>query len=193
MTHCRRADSPKLCEADFPRTLWLARQPVVLWQGLLRKMNLPIGGRRNQLGSLHGPMNEENLNGTHPALLAAEGSFNSDVQLPYRLPVCVASHAPSDLCDCGCPAQHDENEVIEGTQIAEDAQAGYACDYSNKRSAKTFNEVKEFRKGHRTLPTELEGERPAYLGKRYATRLCSDAYGKGVVRSNKSATTRTSV
>ena len=139
LTHCRRADNPKLCKADFPRTLWLIRQPVVLCHGLLRKMNLPICGKRNKLGSLHGPMNEENLNGTHPALLAAEGSFNSDVQLPYRLPVCDATtHAPADLCDCDCPAQHDENEVIEATQIAQDAQAGYACDYSNKRSAKTF-------------------------------------------------------
>ena len=30
--------------------------------------------------------------------------------------------------------------------------------------------------------------RPAYIGKRHATRLCSDAYGRGIVRSNQEST-----
>ena len=35
--------------------------------------------------------NEENGNGTQPVLLAAL-QCNSDVQLPYRLPICEATH-----------------------------------------------------------------------------------------------------
>eukprot|EP00973_Karenia_brevis_P015120 2066497-Karenia_brevis.AAC.1 len=53
LQHCRRADNRKLCKS-----------------GLLALMDRVPAGRRNDLGSLHGPMNEPNLNGTHPALLA---------------------------------------------------------------------------------------------------------------------------
>eukprot|EP00959_Pyramimonas_sp_CCMP1952_P033585 705216-Pyramimonas_sp.AAC.1 len=39
-------------------------------------------------GRLHGPQNEDNLNGASPALLSGGLglNFNSDVQLPYRFP-----------------------------------------------------------------------------------------------------------
>merc|ERR1711986_35285 len=91
LTHCRRVDNPKLCKGDFPRTKWLIDKPVVLCHGLLKRMGMPASGRRNKLCSLHGPMNHESLNGTHPALMAVSGD-NSDVQLPYRLPLCAETH-----------------------------------------------------------------------------------------------------
>ena len=83
---CRRKDKPAECKAEFPRTTWLIEQAAVLCKGLLNKLKMANGGRRNKLGSLHGPINHEYLNGTHPAMLAAQ-RFNSDVQLPYRFPI----------------------------------------------------------------------------------------------------------
>ena len=74
--------------------------------------------------------------------------------------------------------------MIEAVQYGQDAQAGYACDYQNKRGARGCNEVKESIKGHRTLHDSICTKRPEYIGKRHVTRLMSDAYGKGVVRSN---------
>ena len=50
------------------------------------------GGRRSKLGSLHGPMNGPSLNGTHPAMLAAQ-RFVSDVQLPYKFQILPATHS----------------------------------------------------------------------------------------------------
>jgi hypothetical protein len=35
------------------------------------------------------------------------------------------------------------------------------------------------------LQTTIHDKRPEYIGKRQVTRLCSDAYGKGIVRSNQ--------
>ena len=138
------------------------------------------GGRRSKLGSMHGPMNEDNLNGTHPAMLAAQ-RFNSDVQLPYRFPVIPASH--SEECDENClELDVSDEEIIRAAQIAQDAQAGYACDYCTKRSPMAFNEVKECCKGHQDLTERLRGESTNYVGKRHAMRLMSDAYGKGIVR-----------
>lgn len=42
--------------------------------------------------------------------------------------------------------------------------------------------------GHRQLGEDTAGRRPAYIGKRHVSRLCSDAYGKGIVRSNQQIT-----
>ena len=136
-------------------------------------------GRRSKLGSLHGPMNHESLNGTSPAMLAVQ-QFNSDVQLPYRLPLCDATH--SEACDKDCLGEREEALIVEAMQFGQDAQAGYACDYSAKRQPMAFNEVKECCKGHQTLHEQLRGDRTSYIGKRHASRLMSDAYGKGIVR-----------
>ena len=78
LTHCKRKDNPSLCKADFPRTKWFTDTAVVLCKCLLEKMDMPSSGRRNKIGSLHGPLNNEWLNGTHPGMLAAH-RFNSDV------------------------------------------------------------------------------------------------------------------
>ena len=57
---------------------WLVRRAVILCTHLLEQMGLPTRGRRCQLGSLHGPMNHESIDGTHPAMPAAQ-RCNSDV------------------------------------------------------------------------------------------------------------------
>ena len=54
-------------------------------------MQMPLGGRRNRLVCLHGPRNDENYNGSHPALTAYLQT-NNDVQLPYRFGTTKATH-----------------------------------------------------------------------------------------------------
>ena len=92
------------------------------------------------INSFHGPQNEENLNGTHPVLLAAL-QCNSDVQLPYRL--CEATHDDVSRCADECYSSSTTKDMVEAAQAAQDSQAGYACDYQNKRAACSCNEVKE--------------------------------------------------
>ena len=60
---------------------WPVRRAVFLCTNLVHT-GLPTRGRRCQLGSLHGPVNHESINGKHPAMIAAQ-RCNSDVQLPY--------------------------------------------------------------------------------------------------------------
>ena len=134
LTHCKRPDNPMKCKGDFPRKSWLTDKAVVLCKGLLDRMGLPSCRRRSKLGSLHDPMNHDWLNGTASVLLSVQ-QFNSDVQLPYRPP----------LCSCGenCVEDVDERTMIEATQASQDAQAGYACDYFAKRQPMTFNEIKK--------------------------------------------------
>ena len=84
-------------------------------------MDMPAKGRKNMVGSLHGPQNEPNLNATHPALLLA-GGFNSDVQMPYRLPVIPATH--SSICSENCCALALDADIAYAVQAAQDAQVG---------------------------------------------------------------------
>ena len=122
-------------------------------------------------------MCHECLNATHSAMLAGL-RCNSDVQLPYRLPIIEGTH----FCDDPRCLDCKEEDLIEATQIAQDAQAGYACDYCNKRQPLAFNECKECVKGLQRL-SEKHGDDPLNkLGKRYAMRIMSDAYGKSCVR-----------
>ena len=182
LRHCRRKDKPLECKSDFPRDRWLIDQPVVLCPGLLDQMGMPSAGRRCRLGSLHGPMNDANLNGTSPAMLVCQGC-NSDVQLPYRMPLCAASH--SDLCDRGeaCLRQVDPVQMAHAAQACQDAQAGYACDYQNKRQPCGCTEVRAACAGHRALTPALEGRSENQIRKRHMTRIMSDAYSKGVEKS----------
>ena len=139
-------------------------------------MDLAVRCRRCQLGSMHGPMNHESINGTHSALLAAH-RCNSDVQLPYRFPIIPESHCCTDeTC-----LKNSDKLMIEATQMAQ--QAGYACDYCTKRQPMAFNEVKECCKGHQTLGEHICREPVNRIGKRHATRIMSDAYGRGIVRA----------
>jgi len=149
-------------------------------------MGMACGGRRNRVGSLQGPQNDEYLNGTHPAMSVAL-PYNSDVQLPYRLPICASTQA-TQFCANNCIDFVNHNESIEAAQYAQDAQIGYSCDYQSKRSARSCNETKEYVKGHKDIHTALVDKPIRVIGKRHVTRLCSDAYGKGIVRSLQEST-----
>ena len=94
----------------------------MLCAGILRQTGLRATGRICKLGSAHGPVNQESVNGTHSAMLAAH-RCDSDVQLPYRFPIVPAI----PLCnEASCLQQHAK-AMIEAAQVAQDAQAGYAC------------------------------------------------------------------
>ena len=96
--YCRVKGDPNKCRAGFPKTLLPshARRTVVVCKGIAQHCHMSITGARNTIGSLMSYRNDEWLNGTHPALLVAL-RCNSDVQVPYRLPVCLETHAV-DVC-----------------------------------------------------------------------------------------------
>ena len=142
-------------------------------------MGMAVSGRRNRLGCMHGPVNDPYLNPTHPALSAACGC-NSDVQLPYRLPVIPENR--SSTYTGACMKTMDDAAIAEAAQAAQDAQIGYCCDYQNKRNPICFHELKEFMKGHVELSRQLAGECRGYVGRRHVQRIISDFYGRGIVR-----------
>ena len=115
----------------------------------MKQMGLLMGGRRNRLGSLHGPRNEASYNGTRPAI-AAFTATNSDMQVPYRFGITAETHADQH-CTARCLVNINVNELCKAIQCSQDAQARYACDYQNKRVARCCNEVRECMKGPKRL------------------------------------------
>ncbi|CAJ1385553.1 unnamed protein product, partial [Effrenium voratum] len=157
LAHCRDPKDPTRCKSGFPRDsqLILGRAALVC-PGLAEQLDLPVKGKRSALGLQWGPVNDANLNGNHPALLAAL-RCNGDLQLPYRFPVTKETH-DGELCqEEACVGDGDVKLLVR-----EAAQAGYGCDYMNKRDLK---------------------DKPAgYVGARVAKRLTTDCYARGVCR-----------
>jgi hypothetical protein len=176
---CRSKDKKNECKHGYPLEDRLFDDAVVVCPGIARARKIPRSGRRNEVGTMYGPRNEPNVNGTHPALLAG-GGFNSDVQLPYVFPVHEATH--SSHCTADCVGSIDEDEIIRAAQRTQDARIGYSCDYQNKRNPMCMHEIKEYQQGHRALNAKLSKDVRGYVGRRHAQRIMSDFYGKGIVR-----------
>ena len=68
LARCQKKGDVTQCKSFFPRTSWLIDRAVALRQGILGDRDAPRAGRRNATGCLRGPMNEEKLNGTLPAM-----------------------------------------------------------------------------------------------------------------------------
>lgn len=180
LKHCQDAKDPTKCKSGFPRTGWLAQEPLLICPSLAKAKDMPHHGKRSMVGLPWGPCNEPNLNGTHPALLAAL-RCNSDVQPPYRFPVTPLTHSDA-LCKDECHKALPIRTLIWEAQITQAAQAGYAADYQNKRLPVAVNECKEWMKAQKNLAEELQDEKPGYVGARMGKRIITDCYARGVCR-----------
>ena len=180
LNHCKDPKDPSKCKAHFPRDKWLTHRSYLVCPALANKNDMPQKGKKSMTGMPWGPCNDPNLNGTHPALLAGL-RCNSDVQLPYRFPITDVTH-----CHRLCPDQCDQKmplwQLVREAQTNQAAQAGYACDYQNKRVQIANQETKEWMKGQQLLSEDLQDSKPGYVGARAVKRLITDCYGRGVVR-----------
>ena len=155
---------------------------MLVCKGLAEEMDMPVKGKRSTLGTLWGPMNDPNINGTHPALLAAL-RCNSDVQVPYRFPVTEFIHNDAH-CWKSCHLAQSTQETVREAQRNQAAQAGYACDYQNKRHPIAMHEVKEWQKGQGVLHQEVQGKPTGYVGARTAKNIMTSSYCRGVSRGS---------
>ncbi|CAJ1394411.1 unnamed protein product, partial [Effrenium voratum] len=180
LAHCQDPRDPSKCKSGFPRDNALVDEAVLVCLGLGQQFELPVKGKRSLLGACWGPMNEPNLNGNHPAFLAAL-RCNGDLQLPYRFPVTVQNHNDA-LCKENCAGARSIRSMIREAQLNQAAQAGYSCDYGNKRLPIARAEIQEWQRGQRDLAADLENKPVGYLAARSNKRLITDIYSRGVCR-----------
>ena len=101
----------------------------------------------------------------------------------FRSRVCVRGKA-------ACAARESIAQTLRAAQTSQNAQAGCAADYQCKRCAQCFIEVQGAKKGHQALADRAKDRSRSYIGHRHVTRICSDYYGKGIVRSNQESANR---
>ena len=180
LAHCRDPADPDKCKAGFPHDEWMTDELLLICPGLAEDLNMPFKGKKSMTGLLFGPCNDGNLNATHPALLASL-RCNSDVQVPFRFPITSYTHR-GDICGHECDKKMPVWSLALQAQRTQAAQAGYACDYMNKRNPIAVHEVNAWMAGQQRLYEELKDTKTGYLGARAAKRLMTDCYGRGVVR-----------
>ena len=83
------------CRMGFPKKTHplIAAGPRVVCTGIAKLLDLPTDGKCDASGSIAPARSEEYCSGTSPAL-AAIMHCNSDVQCPYRVPLCSVTHDP---------------------------------------------------------------------------------------------------
>ena len=182
LNHCKDAKDPTKCKGGFPRDGWLTDELLLICPQLAEDMEMPRSGKRTMVGMPWGPCNNASLNGNHPAMLAAQ-RCNGDVQLPYRFPITDQVHAHSCKgCDEDCDKKVPIWELAKAAQNGQSAQAGYGCDYQNKRHLIAIFEAKEWEKSQSKMIEDIMEEKPGYVGARLSKRLMTDLYGRGVCR-----------
>ena len=189
LAHCRDPNDPSRCKSGFPRDSWLTEEPVLVCPGVAARMGMPYKGKRSMLGLPWGPCNNANVNGNHPAMLAAL-RCNGDVQVPYRFPITEATHS-GHACQEDCHTKTSLRALARDAQITQAAQTGYQCDYQNKRLPICRHEAKEWQKGHQHLAEDLKDKKPGYVGARMVKRLITDCYARGVCRGSVECTNLT--
>ena len=187
LNHCRDSKDPSKCKSHFPRNSWLTPSSLLICPGIAEDRKMPCKGKKSMVGLVWGPCNEANLNGNHPALLAAL-RCNGDVQLPFRFPITETTHNHF-ACKHKCHDKMPIWELTKQAQVNQAAQAGYQSDYQNKRLPIAVREVKEWQKGQQRLYEDVKDKKIGYLGARVAKRMITDFYGRGVVRGAVETTT----
>ena len=181
LNHCRDPNDPTKCKSGFPRDKWLTDTPILLCPAEAQNRGMPCKGKRSMVGLLWGPCNDPNVNGTHPAMLASL-RCNSDVQVPYRFPLLPELHDSTKACMATCCEQIPLWKLTKEAQTQQAAQAGYACDYQNKRLPVCVRECKEWMKAQASLIDDVMDKKPGYMGARLAKRIVTDCYARGVCR-----------
>ena len=176
---CKRKDNKDECRHGFPKFHEITEQALVVCPEMAARMRMPVAGRRSAVGSLHGALNHEYLNGCIPAI-SVGGRDNNDIKLPYRFPITAGSH--SSLCSANCVDSTRLSDMVQAIEASQDATIGYCFDYATKRQPVGVYECREWMKGHNNLAQSLQKEEVRYAALRHTQRVISDCFAKGIVR-----------
>ena len=143
---CKRKDNKDECRHGFPKFHEITEQALVVCPEMAARMRMPVAGRRSAVGSLHGALNHEYLNGCIPAI-SVGARDNNDIKLPYRFPITAGSH--SSLCSANCVDSTRLSDMVQAIEASQDTTIGYCFDYATKRQPVGVYECREWMKGHK--------------------------------------------
>jgi hypothetical protein len=186
MPYCKDKANPTECTKGFARPLIAFNSKVeggaAMCPGMARTLNVKATGSRSVLGAITTSRGNQWLNGSHKLLLA-NLPFNSDVLVPYRLPLMAETHTKDKkLCQLDCCLRMPMQQVIRALEQSMRDQIGYITDYVTKRQPVATSEVDAFIRGHRKLQEQLHGKALSVAAVRHTQRLLSDVLGRGTIR-----------
>ena len=177
----------KICKHDFPRRA-LPRTTSLICQGLARKWNLKVAGRRNSYGLWLGKRADVWQSGTHP-VLAVHFRSNSHTMPNYRCPATSKSHSEectSRTCAQRCSATADSREIKVVAKLSQRVQreaTGYYCGYTFKGQPIGRKYLKAAASSLNFLTTGLEDKSDGQRWHRITNRLLVDMQHRCITRS----------
>lgn len=126
----RRKDKPKECKHGFMEHHLLRNEARVMCQCVAKQLGVATIGRRNVVGAIEPARGSGSLNGPMRPISVGSGS-NSDIKVPYRLPLLRATQEQGGLNLRF--EQASVGEIIGAVNNSQGAQVGYHCGCSNKR------------------------------------------------------------
>ena len=119
------------CKMGFPRKVLPKVRPRVVCPGIAPSLGLQCSGRRNALGSIAGSRRCPSFSATSRILSKLHKS-NTNVQLPYRVPLLEATHDPECTSD-KCLSEKNKRRLFLIGQRAVKQMTGYFGGYISKR------------------------------------------------------------
>ena len=156
----------------------------VVCHGVALEMKLRCTGRRNALGMVLGKRHCEWYSGTS-SILAELFLSNTDIQLPYRVPLNAITH-DEDCHSTKCLKHLSNKHLCIITQKAMKQMAGYFGGYISKRQKMGRFEVQNSIKSMPFLQTKLAERNLRKAGSQLAhvvNRMFTTLEGKGILRT----------
>ena len=111
------------CKMGFPRKVLPKVRPRVVCPGIAPSLGLQCSGRRNALGSIAGSRRCPSFSATSRILSKLHKS-NTNVQLPYRVPLLEATHDPECTSD-KCLSEKNKRRLFFNAQRVVKQMSGY--------------------------------------------------------------------
>jgi hypothetical protein len=92
------------------------------------------------VGGIEASRGSGSVNGCIPTATVGS-SDNNNIKVSYRLPIMLQSH--EEQCKERCFEKTSREEMIDGVEKSQSAQAGYHCDYANRRQPLGLHEACE--------------------------------------------------
>ena len=176
----------EICKHDFPRKA-TPGETVLICQGLAKKFNLKVSGRRNAYGIFLGRRTGAWQCGTTPGL-AVHFRSNSHTMPNYRVPPTARSHeasCPSKSCArrcCGLFGQRTVKTVAKLAQRVQREATGYYCGYTFKPQPVSRKAIKTASSSLNYLTAGLEDKNEGQRMHRISNRLLIDMQHRCMTR-----------
>ena len=183
LTACRSKGkkNSKTCKANFPKDKELTGTARIVCKGVAVEVGLRVRGRRNALGVILGKRNCPWLCGSARILTALIRS-NTNTMPNYRVPILPCTHDAKCQENCVTDEAMMQRLCLAASKAAKQT-TGYFGGYTSKRQPVGKYELEQSARTLNLLAEKIKGSPPYVQFMRVTSRMMTDLYGKGTLRT----------